>query len=125
MSTFEERFAYLALQGKVGIKTFGFDRYLNQEFYNSYSWRSARDEIIVRDNARDLAMFGYDIFDAIRIHHMNPITVEEVERGDPILLDPEFLICTSLDTHNALHFGASRKSNRLPIERRKGDTKLW
>lgn len=125
LQTFEERFNYLALRGSIGIITFGFDRYLNQDFYNSWSWRSVRDKIIVRDCACDLGIFGRDIFDAIRIHHMNPMTVEDVERGDPAILDPEFLICTSIGTHNAIHFGSSKNLSRLPIERRKGDTKLW
>lgn len=125
MPTFEERFKYLAFHGSIGIVTFGFDRYLNQEFYNSWSWRSLRDEIIVRDQACDLGIDGRDIFDAIRVHHMNPITVEEVERGDPKILDPEFLICTSLNTHNLIHFGNSKNLSQLPATRRKGDTKLW
>ena len=125
LRTFEERSNYLALHGSVGIITFGFDRFLNQEFYNSGPWRSARDEIIIRDGACDLAVKGYDIFDAIRIHHMNPMTLRDLEEGDPAILEPEFLICTSLATHNAIHFGTARNFTRLPIERRRGDTKLW
>lgn len=125
LRTFEERFKYLSLRGSIGVITFGFDRYLNQDFYNSGPWRSVRDEIIIRDGACDLAIPGYDIFNAIRIHHMNPMTIEDIERGDPAILDPEFLICTSLDTHNAIHFGSSKLIPRLPIERRRGDTKLW
>lgn len=125
LRTFEERFEYLVLYGSIGVATFGFDRYLNQDFYNSWEWRRIRDKIIVRDNACDLAIPGRDIFDAIRIHHLNPLLAREIQRGDPIMLDPEFLICTSLDTHNAIHFGSSKNLTRLPIERRKGDTKLW
>lgn len=125
LRTFEERFNYLALHGSVGIITFGLDRFLNQDFYTSGLWRSARDEVIVRDGACDLAIKGYDIFDAIRIHHMNPMLLQDLVDGDPAILDPEFLICTSLNTHNAIHFGTARTLTRLPIERRKGDTKLW
>ena len=125
LRTFEERFNYLALYGSIGIITFGFDRFLNQDFYTSSLWRSVRDKIIIRDGACDLGIKGYDIFDAIRIHHMNPMTIKDLENGDPAILNPEFLICTSLNTHNAIHFGNSKNLTRLPIERRKGDTKLW
>lgn len=125
LRTFEERFDYLSLRGSIGIVTFGSDRFLNQDFYNSWLWRRIRDKIIIRDNACDLAFPGRDIFDAIRIHHMNPVLLEEIESGDPALIDPEFLICTSLGTHNAIHFGSSTNLTHLPVERRKGDTKLW
>jgi hypothetical protein len=123
--TFQERFDYLCLRSSVGITTFGFDRYVNQDFYNSGVWRSLRDKIIVRDGALDLAIVGRDIFDSIRIHHMNPMTIEDVEDGNPDILNPEFLICTSINTHNAIHFGSSKSLTRLPVERRRGDTKLW
>ena len=123
--SFDERFQYLSLRGSIGSITFGFDRYLNQDFYNSWSWRSVRDKVIIRDNACDLGILGRDIYDAIRVHHMNPITIDDINNGNPALLDPEFLICTSIGTHNALHFGDSKKIKSLPIERRKGDTKLW
>lgn len=123
--TFEERLEYLKLIGSIGVVTFGFDRYLNQEFYNSWLWRTARQKVIIRDSACDLGIHGRDIFDAIRVHHMNPITVEQVERADPSIFDPEFLICTSLNTHNILHFGTSSTTITIPTERRKGDTKLW
>lgn len=125
LRTFEERFQYLSLIGAIGVVTFGFDRYLNQNFYNSRQWRSIREKIIVRDGACDLAIPGRDIFDGIRIHHMNQITLEEFESGDTSILEPEFLICTSLNTHNAIHFGSRNSLTRLPTERRKGDTKLW
>ena len=125
LPTFEQRFNYLSLRGSVGIITFGSDRWLNQDFYNSWSWRSVRDKIIVRDGACDLAIPGRDIFDAIRIHHMNPMELEDLEEGNPDILDPEFLICTSITTHNAIHFGSPQNLTRLPTERRKGDTKLW
>lgn len=126
--TFEGRYEYLYLAGTVGVATFGIDRYLNQQFYNSIPWRRFRRDIIVRDGACDLAVEGRDIFEGvgIRIHHMNPITVDQIESGCfDILLDPEFVICATLDTHNAIHFGTSRNIKRLPLERRKGDTTLW
>ena len=125
LQTFEERYNYLALYGSVGVATFGFDRFLNQDFYTSDLWRSVRDKIIVRDDACDLAVKGYDILDAIRVHHMNPMMIRDFEDGNPDILEPEFLICTSLHTHNIIHFGNSKNLIRLPIERRKGDTKLW
>lgn len=124
LGTFEERLSYLSLHGAIGLTTFGFERYLNQAFYNSWLWRSAREKVIIRDCACDLGIPGRDIFDAIRVHHMNPATIDDVETGNPDLLNPEFLICTSLTTHNLIHFGSS-SSKRLPFERRKGDTKLW
>ncbi len=125
IKTFEERFNYLSLRSSIGIATFGFDRYVNQDFYNSRVWRSLRDKIIVRDNACDLALPGRDIFDSIRIHHMNPMTIEDVEDGNPAILNPEFLVCTSIDTHNAIHFGSSKSLIRFPIERTKNDTCPW
>ena len=125
LRTFEERFRYLRLSGSIGITTFGFDRYLNQDFYNSTLWRKVRDKIIVRDNACDLAIPNLEIFDAIRIHHLNPITIDDIENGNPDILDPEFLICTSIGTHNAIHFGNSKTLQRFPTERKRGDTTLW
>lgn len=122
--TFDERLNYLALASSMGVVTFGIDRYLNQEFYNSYLWKSSRQKVIIRDNACDLGLPGFEIFDAIRVHHMNPITIEDIERGDESIFDPEFLICTSLSTHNLIHFGGVSSKPRF-IERRKGDTKLW
>ena len=125
LRTFEERFDYLYLQRSIGIATFGFDRYLNQDFYNSGVWRTLRHKIIVRDEACDLGVKGRDIFDSIRVHHMNPMTLEDVESGDPKILNPEFLICTSIKTHNAIHFGSSNDLVQLPIERRRNDTCPW
>lgn len=125
LSTFEQRLEYLKLRGSIGVATFDNERWLNQEFYNSWKWRSIRKEIFIRDNACDLAIPGREIFDAIRIHHMNPITIEDLESLNPIVYDPEYLICTSLRTHNAIHFDRSSRNRDLPIERRKGDTKLW
>lgn len=125
LPTFEERFKYLSLLGKVGEMTFGLDRFLNQRFYNSAEWKSIRDFVIIRDCACDLGIPGRDIFGGVRVHHMNPITPEDLEDGNDIILDPEFLICTSLDTHNAIHFGDLKNLTQLPIERRKGDTAPW
>ena len=125
LETFEERFDYLKLDGRVGTSTFGFDRYLNQIFYTSYAWRQVRRDVIVRDEACDLAIPSRAIFGNIRVHHMNPITVEDLELQKDIALDPEFLICVSLNTHNAIHFGNKNNLFDLPKERRKGDTTLW
>lgn len=125
LQTFEDRFAYLSLRGVPGDTTFGLDRYLNQVFYNSSRWKSLRDATIIRDNACDLGIMGRDIFGGIRVHHMNPITMRDLELQTDWLLDPEFLICTSLDTHNAIHFGNEKSLIRLPIERKRGDTAPW
>lgn len=123
--TFEERFNYLKLFGVVGESTFGFDRYLNQAFYRSKRWKSTRDEVIIRDNGCDLGVEDRAIFDRIVIHHMNPITAEDIEKADDSIFDPEFLICTTEMTHRAIHFGDENQLVRLPKERRPGDTKLW
>jgi len=123
--TFNERFNYLALIGNIGQTTFGFDRYLNQVFYNSADWRQARNAVIVRDNACDLGICGREIFDRIYVHHMNPITVEDFEENYDLLIDPEFLICTSFNTHQAITFGGAKSLIQLPKERRRGDTALW
>ena len=123
--TFEERFDYLYLRGSIGIATFGFDRYLNQDFYNSSQWRSVRNKVIARDCACDLAIRGRDILDAIRVHHMNPMTIEDIEDGNPDVFNLEFLICTSINTHNAIHFGSSKSLTRLPLERSRNDTCPW
>ena len=125
LRTFEERFDYLVLGGRVAELTFGFDRYLNQNFYRSHDWRRTRDLVIVRDNACDLGIIGREIFDKIYVHHMNPITVEDFENNYDSLLDPEFLICTSFNTHQAVTFGNPNSLIKLPMERRKGDTRLW
>lgn len=125
LKTFEERFEYLQLSGKLGVVTFGFDRHLNQAFYNSGQWRSVRKEIIIRDKGCDLGIPGLEIISGIRVHHLNPVAIEDLERGNLDILDPEFLICTSLDTHNAIHFGGKRGPIFTVQERRKGDTDLW
>jgi hypothetical protein len=125
IESFEERFKYLALRGQVGEATFGFDRWMNQGFYTSREWRNIRHHVIVRDNGCDMGIEGYDIHDSIYIHHMNPMTVADIEEGDPSILDPEFLIAVTLRTHNAIHFGDERLLPRPLVRRTPGDTKLW
>lgn len=122
---FVERFRYLSLQGSVGFATFGFDRYLNQQFYTSGEWRRIRQHVILRDNGCDLGADGYEIHTKLIIHHMNPMTPEEIIHGSPEVLDPEFLITTTLKTHNAIHYGDENQLPREHIARRPGDTKLW
>jgi len=125
LETFEERFGYLSLRGRVGDTTFGFDRYVNQQFYTSREWRQIRNDIIVRDNGCDLGVEGYDIHDRIYIHHMNPMRLSEIVDGDSRILDPEYLISVTHRTHNAIHYGDESQLLRPFVERRPGDTKLW
>ena len=126
LPTFEERFQYLRLNGSVGQETYGFDRYFNQNFYQrSPKWRSIRDYVIIRDCGCDLGVEGYDIRGRIIVHHMNPITFEDIERESEFLLDPEYLICTTHNTHNAIHYGDESLLPRLPIERTPNDTCPW
>lgn len=123
--TFIERFRYLKLNGRVGEDTFGSDRYLNQDFYHSYEWRHLRDAIIVRDFGCDLGIEGRDIYDRILIHHMNPVMPNDIIKHSDWILDPEFLICTSKLTHDAIHYGDEQILYQEPIERRPGDTCPW
>lgn len=123
--SFEDRFEYLQLNGVVGESTFGFDRYLNQMFYTSYEWRHARNEVIARDVGMDLGVDGYEIFDKVIIHHMNPMTSDQIKHSDPDILNPEYLITTSHNTHNAIHYGDASLLSRPMVERRPGDTNLW
>lgn len=123
--TFEERFEYLRLDGSVGNETFGFDRYLNQLFYGSREWKAIRDFVIVRDNGCDLGVDGHEIYGRILIHHMNPITIKDIEFKSKYLLDPEFLISTIHNTHNAIHYGDKNLLITAPIERSKNDTCPW
>ena len=125
LTTFEERFEYLRITGSIGTATFGFDRYLNQRFYKSKAWQSARNEVIIRDNGCDLGDPDREIFTKILIHHMNPIAPEDLEFFNPDILDPEFLITTCHDTHNAIHYGDASLILSLPVERRPGDTVPW
>lgn len=123
--TFEDRYAYLRLGGMVGEETFGIERHLNQSFYRSPEWRKVRREVIVRDSGCDLGMPGFQIYEHIIIHHMTPITLEDLEEGSDLILDPNNLICVSDRTHNAIHFGDKSLLPQLPIERRPGDTCPW
>lgn len=126
LPTFEERFKYLQLNGAVGRDTFGFDRYLNQYIYQrSQRWKSVRDKIIVRDNGCDLGVEGYSIYGRIIIHHMNPISVEDILSDRDWIFDPEFLICVSHRTHNAIHYGDESLLPQTLIERTKNDTCPW
>ena len=125
LPTFEERFKYLQLNGRVGDDTFGFDRYINQNFYRSAEWKRIRDLVIMRDNGCDLALEGYEIYGRILIHHMNPITVKDVELSTEYLMNPEYLICVTHNTHNAIHYGDEKLINKGPIVRTKNDTCPW
>lgn len=123
--TFKERFEYLMLNGVVGEETFGFDRWLNQTFYRSIEWKKIRDEVIVRDSGCDLGIEGREIYGRILIHHMNPITTTDLIERTDILLNPEFLICTTHITHNAIHYGDESLLQTEPIERKPNDTCPW
>ena len=126
LPTFEERFAYLKLDGIVGIDTFGFDRIFNQQFYRSKEWKRVRDSIIVRDNGCDLGIEGHDIRGhRIIIHHMNPISLNDITKATDYLMNPEYLITTIHNTHNAIHYGDSNLLTTAPIERSRFDTCPW
>lgn len=125
LDTLKDRFRYLSLRGVVGETTFGYDRWINQRFYTSSQWRNIRNHVIARDIGRDLGVEGFEIHDRIYIHHMNPMTVEEIEKGDPSILDPEFLISVTLRTHNGIHYGDEGALPKPFIDRAPGDTTLW
>lgn len=125
LKTFKERYEYLKIGGKVGEDTFGFDRYLNQVFYKTPEWRSARDAVIVRDCGCDLGVEGHDIHGKIIVHHMNPITMEDIVKRSDFLINPEYLITTVHSTHNAIHYGDESLLPIVPVERTKGDTCPW
>jgi len=125
LPTFEERYRYLRLGGKVGAETFGFDRYINQMFYKDPEWLEVRDWIIIRDGGCDLAMPDRKIEGRILVHHMNPITKEDILRRTKFLLDPEYLICTIKGTHDAIHYGDESKLILAPVERTRFDTCPW
>lgn len=125
LPTFEERFKYLQLNGSVGVDTFGFDRIFNQTFYRSQEWKSIRDRIIIRDNGNDLGVDGYYIYGKIIIHHMNPIKLSDIVDMTEYLTNPEFLIATSLQTHNAIHYGDENLLQKSPVVRTKNDTCPW
>lgn len=123
--TFEERFEYLKLNGSVGKPTFGHDRYLNQILYTSSEWRKFRDTIIIRDNGCDLACDGYDIHEPALIHHINPITIDDVLKRDPKIFDPNNVITTIYRTHRAIHYGDANQLITGPVQRMKNDTCPW
>lgn len=125
LETFEERYQYLKLSGSVGYETFGFDRYLNQDFYHSDIWESIRTDVIARDLGRDLGIPGRELNETIYIHHMNPITKEDILQQSDFLIDPEFLICCSFTTHNAIHYGSEHSLIRDPVVRTRFDTCPW
>lgn len=125
LSTFEERYNYLRLRGRVGQDTFGFDRVFNQMFYQSKEWKHVRHEIIVRDDGRDLGVEGYDIYGPIIIHHMNPISLDDIRNATGYLLNPEYLIATTDRTHKAIHYGDESLLLKAPIERSRFDTCPW
>lgn len=123
--TFEERFEYLRLHGTVGESTFGFDRWVNQRFYALPHWKSVRDHVIIRDNGCDLGIDGYELHSDLLVHHMNPLTLDDIRHGEEWITDPNYLITTSRRTHNAIHYGNESLLPRGPVVRRSGDTTLW
>ena len=125
LETFEERYRYLRLRASVADPTFGSERYLNQRFYRSTEWRNLRHFVIARDEGRDLGLDGYEIFDRIYIHHMNPMAARDLKQGNIDILDPDYLICVTHRTHNAIHYGDEDLLIKPFVERHPGDTKLW
>jgi hypothetical protein len=125
LDTFEDRYHYLRLNDVVGASTFGFDRWINQRFYQSQEWKWVRDQVVVRDNGCDLGISGYEIHSGLLVHHMNPLSVKDLELSSEWVIDPNYLITTSLQTHNAIHYGDESQLPRGPIVRQRGDTKLW
>lgn len=127
LQTFDERFRYLKLEGQVGIETFGFDRYLNQKFYKSNEWSRVRRYVISRDNGCDLGIEEREIPNGVRIivHHMNPISIDDIFEKNDWIFDPEFLICTIKRTHDAIHYSDESILYSDPIERKPNDTTLW
>jgi hypothetical protein len=123
--SFDDRFDYLRLDGAVGVATFGFDRHINQKFYKSNEWKRVRDFVITRDNGCDLGVDGYEIHHSILIHHMNPMSVEDIVHGDDWIINPENLITTTQNTHNAIHYGNVSLLPKTVVSRQVGDTKLW
>lgn len=125
LSTFEERYRYLQLKSSIGEETFGFDRYINQNFYRSQEWKRVRDFVIIRDNGCDLGMEDREIYGRIYIHHMNPLLPKDFHYATDFLLNPEYLICTTHNTHNAIHYGDEDLLMKDPIERKPNDTCPW
>ena len=125
LETFDERYQYLKLGGEVGATTFGFDRWINQRFYKSREWKRSKNYVIVRDNGCDLGIEGFEVYTNLIVHHMNPIKLDDIKEATEWLLDPKYLITTSLRTHNAIHYGDESLLPRGPIVREPGDTRLW
>lgn len=125
LKTFDERFAYLRLNGLVCEERFGYDRYLNQGLYSSKEWASVRQRVIIRDNGCDLGIDEYPLYSRIYVHHINPITLEDLENESGLLFDMDNLICTSFDTHQAIHYGKESILQKNPVERFSGDTFPW
>lgn len=126
LNSFEERFEYLKLDGQVGESTFGFDRYINQKFYKSEEWKSVRNKVIVRDNSCDLGIQSEEIFGKVMVHHMNPININDIKDATEYLLNPNYLITVSMDTHNAIHYGSKNYSDKFKvIERSPNDMSPW
>lgn len=125
LRSFEERYEYLRLGGSVGHATFGFDRHVNQSFYHSREWRSARDVVILRDMGCDLGVPGYEIHHDLLVHHMNPISLDDIVHHEEFVFDPEYLITTTQSTHNAIHYGDANLLMKPFVERAPGDTRLW
>lgn len=125
LKTFEDRLNYLSLVGSVGEVTFGFDRWINQQFYRSRQWKQVRQQVIFRDNGCDLGVSGYEILLYLVIHHMNPITSVDIIQGTDFLLNPDYLITTTRQTHNAIHYGNPITHPKAVVERTPGDTTLW
>ena len=125
LKTLDDRFDYLSLDGEVGYATFGYDRWVNQSFYRSREWRDIRNYVILRDEANEMGLYDYPVSGPPQIHHMNPITLEDIEFATDNLINPEYLICVSRRTHNAIHFGDKSQLVRVPVARSVGDTSLW
>ena len=123
--SFQARFKYLQLSNVVGELTFGHNRHLNQGLYHSSRWIDVRERVIIRDDGCDLGILGYEIYDAVFVHHINPITILDIERNNPDMYNPEYLISTSFNTHQAIHFGDESLLPKAPIVRQAGDTTLW
>lgn len=125
LRTFDERFRYLLLAGSVGVETFGFDRYVNQRFYRSEEWKHVRNIVIARDNGCDLGIEGRDINGRVYVHHMNPMSLEQINDHMDLILDPEYLVCVTFATHNAIHYGDESYITLAPVERQPNDTCPW
>lgn len=125
LNSFEDRYNYLKLDGSIGFNTFGFDRWMNQAFYRSKEWRDLRNYIIVRDGGCEMGLPGYEIGGKVFIHHMNPITPDDIKHSNDVLMDPDQLICVSQQLHNAIHYGSDELLIRPIQERRPNDTIPW